>query len=286
MHQFSAVFPVTRLSVAGFQRLHQLPHRRFGALAGAGTQRGEARDDGGDLRNVETDGWGRTPDRQAHPAAAALLDRQGDPTESQPFDIARHRPGGDPELGRQFLQAQAPTTSRVQALDQRLLALDPAQREVPVPGLLGESMSLVHGSHRKADTGVSGLLASVESMTNTTASTTTRVQQFFDRYAAALLARDEQAIAQLYAVPALILFPGNAIPVSDAAQTERFFKSSWQQYEGVDEASSTITVLAETPGSIWADVTWSFGGAPRERFCYQLVAGPDGDRIAVLTPMG
>lgn len=43
--------------------------------------------------------------------------------------------------------------------------------------------------------------------------------------------------------------------------------------------------MAEAPGSIWVDVTWSYDGQARERFCYQLVEGPDAYQIAVLTPM-
>ena len=110
-------------------------------------------------------------------------------------------------------------------------------------------------------------------------------EQFFERYAAALLARDATAIAGLYAVPSLILFPGNSIPVSDARQTEAFFESSWDQYDGVDEIERKIVIMGEAPGSVWADVTWSYGGRPRERFCYQLIEGTDGFQIAVLTPM-
>ena len=110
--------------------------------------------------------------------------------------------------------------------------------------------------------------------------------EFFERYAAALLARDEKTIAGMYAVPSLILFPGQSIAVSDAAQTEQFFASSWGQYEGVDSADSRIVILAETPASVWADVTWSYDGQVRERFCYQLVSSPDGWQIAVLTPLG
>jgi hypothetical protein len=63
-----------------------------------------------------------------------------------------------------------------------------------------------------------------------------KVDQFFERCAAALLARDEKTIAQMYAVPSLILFPGNTILVGDAKQTEEFFAASWTQYEGVNEA--------------------------------------------------
>jgi hypothetical protein len=115
--------------------------------------------------------------------------------------------------------------------------------------------------------------------------TKTTVEKFFDRYAAALLARDERTMGQLYAVPALILFPGNSLVVSDAAQTERFFASSWAQYDGVDAVTKHTNVMAEAPGTVWADVTWSYDGEPRERFCYQLVERGDGYQVAVLTPM-
>ncbi len=118
------------------------------------------------------------------------------------------------------------------------------------------------------------------------ARTSDTVDQFFERYAAALLARDEKAIAGMYAVPSLSLFPGNAIPVTSAEQTEQFFSSSWSQYDGVDEVATQIAIMGEAPGSVWADVTWSYGGRPRERFCYQLIQGPDGYQVAVLTPMG
>ena len=110
-------------------------------------------------------------------------------------------------------------------------------------------------------------------------------EEFFGRYATALVARDEQAVAQLYAVPALILFPGNPIAVGDASQTAEFFASSWAQYEGINAAEPQITIMGEAPGSIWADVTWRYDGKVLERFCYQLYAGADGYQIAVLTPI-
>jgi hypothetical protein len=112
-----------------------------------------------------------------------------------------------------------------------------------------------------------------------------KVHQFFERYAAALLARDEKTIAQMYAVPSLILFLGTTILVGDAKQTEEFFAASWTQYEGINEARSKIVMMGEAPGSVWADVTWTYGGKARERFCYQLVEGAGGYQIAVLTPM-
>ncbi len=117
------------------------------------------------------------------------------------------------------------------------------------------------------------------------ANTKEKVEQFFQGYAAALLARDEKAIAEMYAVPSLILFPGQSIVVTDAKQTEEFFASSWSQYEGVHEAKKKLVIMGEAPGSVWADVTWTYGGAPQERFCYQLIEGNGGYQIAVLTPM-
>lgn len=111
------------------------------------------------------------------------------------------------------------------------------------------------------------------------------VQTFFDTYAQALLDRDEKAVARLYAVPALILFPGHSVAVSEAAQTEAFFGAAWQQYEGVEVATPSIHVLTQTDHSVWADVTWYHDGQPQERFVYQLVRDGADWRIAVLTPI-
>ena len=111
------------------------------------------------------------------------------------------------------------------------------------------------------------------------------VTAFFDRYEAALLARDAEALAALYDVPSLILFPGRSVAVSDAAQTEAFFASAFEQYEGVTSVERQVKVIAEAPHSVWADVTWTFPSRPTEQFCYQLVEGGEGLRIAVLTPL-
>ena len=111
------------------------------------------------------------------------------------------------------------------------------------------------------------------------------VTEFFDRYRGALMARDERRVAAMYAVPGLILFPGQPVAVADQAQTEQFFGSAWGQYEGVTDTHTEITVVAETTGSVWADVTWHHEGAPAERLMYQLVETDDGWKIAVLTPL-
>ena len=111
------------------------------------------------------------------------------------------------------------------------------------------------------------------------------VEEFFGEYSATLLARDEKAMARLYNVPALIVFPGSVTAVADHAETERFFASSWAQYDGVTEARPSIRVMARTAVAVWADVTWSYGGGPRERVCYQLAGGEAPYRIVVLTPL-
>lgn len=110
-------------------------------------------------------------------------------------------------------------------------------------------------------------------------------QQFFDSYAAAMLARDAKAIADLYAVPALVEFPGQAVAVSDASQTERFFAASFGQYEDVENVTTAVRTVAETGHSSWIEVSWSYDGTPAEQFIYQLVQTADGWRIAVLTPL-
>ena len=115
--------------------------------------------------------------------------------------------------------------------------------------------------------------------------TTTSVTRFFDRYAAALLARDAAAVAKMYAVPSLIVFPGMVIAVSDASQTEQFFASTWDQYEGVQTLDKQIVIMAAAPASVWADVTWFHDGQPLERLCYQLIGDAGSYQIGVLTPL-
>ena len=73
--------------------------------------------------------------------------------------------------------------------------------------------------------------------------------------------------------------------MSDPAQTAEFFAAAWDQYEGIDSIDREVAVVLEGPGTVWADVTWSYRGRRRERFCYQLVARDDEFQIAVLTTL-
>lgn len=109
------------------------------------------------------------------------------------------------------------------------------------------------------------------------------VDQFFARYASALLARDAKTVAAMYAVPSLILFPGQSVAVTDPKQTEEFFAGAWAQYDGVHTVDKTISTMGSGPSTVWADVTWTYPGSAKEHFCYQLIDGPDGLQIAVLT---
>lgn len=113
----------------------------------------------------------------------------------------------------------------------------------------------------------------------------TTVDEFFDGYRHALMARDERRVAGLYAVPGLILFPGQAIAVWGQRQTEQFFASAWGPCEKVTDTHTDVRVVAEAPGSVWVDVTWNHVGAPPEQLMYQLVETEDGWKIAVLTPL-
>lgn len=109
---------------------------------------------------------------------------------------------------------------------------------------------------------------------------------FFDAYRGALLDRDAATVATMYAVPALIAFPGQMIAVSDSRQTEEFFAGAFGQYADVTTAGTTISIVAATAHSIWADVAWDYhGGASDERNMYQLVDTDSGWKIAVLTPL-
>lgn len=113
----------------------------------------------------------------------------------------------------------------------------------------------------------------------------TIAHNFFDEYAQALLARDSDRIANLYAVPALIAFPEQTVPASSRQQTRDFFSASWGQYSGVEEIDQVVEVIASSSHSIWVDVTWTYGGAPRERFIYQLLRKGRSWRVGVLTPL-
>jgi hypothetical protein len=110
-------------------------------------------------------------------------------------------------------------------------------------------------------------------------------RDFFQDYRDALLSRDVERIAGSYNHAVLIAFPDRIQAVTDPSRTREFFESAIGQYDGVEEAVPSITVMGATEHSIWADVTWDYGGAaPAERLVYQLLRTAHGWRIGVLTP--
>ena len=148
----------------------------------------------------------------------------------------------------------------------------------------------MHEHQINHDIDVSGYLRSMDFMSHESheshESHDIIAREFFDSYTRALLDRDAKAIAEHYAVPALIEVPEQAIAVSDARQTEEFFAGAFGQYEGVSRADAAVEVVAATGHSIWADVSWHHhGDAPDERSMYQLVRNGDKWTIAVLTPL-
>lgn len=125
-------------------------------------------------------------------------------------------------------------------------------------------------------------MSTVEDMDTTATRTATG---FFADYTKALLERDADTIAGLYAVPALILFPGQSLPVTSREQTREFFTGAFGQYQDVRGADTEITVPAATSHSIWVDVRWRYDTGATERMLYQLVRTGQQWRIAVLTPL-
>ncbi|HUP17318.1 MAG TPA: hypothetical protein VM848_14860 [Acidimicrobiia bacterium] len=115
--------------------------------------------------------------------------------------------------------------------------------------------------------------------------TTDKANQFFECYAAALLARDKAAMAGMYAIPSLILFPGN-FDSGDRCPPNRGVlrrlpgavrRSRFSRPAGSDHGRGS--------GDCMGRRHLVLSGPTPERFCYQLIEGADGYQIAVLTPM-
>lgn len=209
------------------------------------------------------------------------MGRQGDAAEAEPLHIASNGARRHGELLGKVLESHAVTVGTVEVLDQCLLAFHAPQRQVTIPRGGCEPGDVIHQKQPKDDTGVSGFVSTLQRMSELSE----EVDRFFESYQAALLARDAHTLAQMYAVPSLIVFPDNLVPVDDVQQTEDFFASSWGQYDGVEELERQTRIMARGSASVWVDVTWVYHGRPQERFCYQLVQRGPGYQIAVLTPL-
>jgi len=120
------------------------------------------------------------------------------------------------------------------------------------------------------------------------------VAVFLDRYAAALAAGDLPGIGACYALPALVVGDGGAIPVAEAAQVEAAFAGAAEAYRAkglvgirpelraVDPLTATLTLV---------DVRWAYldeAGAARQHTAYRYLlrrsdAGQLGIQVVVDT---
>jgi hypothetical protein len=86
------------------------------------------------------------------------------------------------------------------------------------------------------------------------------IQEFLDRYAAALAAGDGKAIAALWEMPALVVDDHGVIPVGEAEEVERFFTAAHADYiaRGITGARAEIVRLEWATDRIaQVDVRWS-----------------------------
>jgi hypothetical protein len=103
------------------------------------------------------------------------------------------------------------------------------------------------------------------------------VAGFLKRYATALAGGDLAGIAACYALPALVLGDGAAIPVAEAGQVEAAFAGAAEAYRaqglvgvrpelrGVDRLTATLTMV---------DVRWAYldeGGEARRHSAYRYL---------------
>ena len=114
------------------------------------------------------------------------------------------------------------------------------------------------------------------------------IEAFLDRYAKALAAGDLPGIAACYALPALVVGDGGAIPVAEAAQVEAAFAGAADAYRAqglvgirpelraVDPLTATLTLV---------DVRWAYldeAGTARQHTSYRyLLRRDDTGRLGI-----
>ncbi len=87
-------------------------------------------------------------------------------------------------------------------------------------------------------------------------------QDFFERYAQALLSRDGSEIARYWAVPSLVVSDAGAIAVDSNDMIVQFFSSSMEQYAGIEAVKPTITTYQPISSSTaFCAISWQHGDA-------------------------
>ena len=111
------------------------------------------------------------------------------------------------------------------------------------------------------------------------------VQEYFDRYARALMAGDGRTIAAMWEAPALVIDDENVIAVSATEQVEAFFTGARDQYQarGITATRAEILRLQwATERIVVVDVRWPQLDAEGEErgdelSTYTLRRGGDGE---------
>jgi len=113
---------------------------------------------------------------------------------------------------------------------------------------------------------------------------------FFVRYGEALAAGDLRAIAECYAVPALVLSDAGSIPVAAREEIEAAFRGATEAYrdQGLVAACPTIIGSEATTGRlVSADVRWDYldeqgRSSQQDGYRYILRLDEVGPRIQVV----
>ena len=111
------------------------------------------------------------------------------------------------------------------------------------------------------------------------------VDAFFERYARALLDHDAKTLAGLYAVPSLSYLPGTVHSGQRGPADGGVFRVRVGPVRGNHPTRETARHSGRGTGKRLGRRHLVLRRPTPERFCYQLVHGPAGYQIAVLTLM-
>lgn len=85
------------------------------------------------------------------------------------------------------------------------------------------------------------------------------IEQFFDRYAEALLAGDVKKVAGMYSVPSLVVVPGKISGAKSPEDVEEFVRGFISRFEPLKEYLPKFEAVASDADYVhWVDVTWSY----------------------------
>jgi ketosteroid isomerase-like protein len=123
-----------------------------------------------------------------------------------------------------------------------------------------------------------------------------RLEDFFVRYGEAVSAGDLKSVSACYAVPAIVISDGGAIPIATREEVEAAFDGAAERYRAQGMVAARPTVLGAeslTAKLVSADVRWDYvdeegRSAQQNGYRYVLRLEEAGPRICALiaTPPG